>query len=478
MKKGHKILRYIFSMVMIMAVAFALCSCQSSSRWNLSETDVESIDNGIAYQSISTDGSLIFEITYTEPVISQAITVDDVKVLNKTLATEAIKADNYTDNVINGKVINECSVTVTQVECSEDLTDVKITFEGVSTELYAVLINKNVTTNGHFVLLEKYTETLISDDDSTVVYEKTYASEHFNWKNGLSFTMSMLSNIANISAGYVFKSPTTMVAGVMGILTSIGANFTNPEGANVVAMFNTLNDKIDNISANLTKNFNQLQNEEIQTQFKVDQAILLEYQEAINNFNQNYIYQLDNFYTYMNNSMSNYIREAVNSDQYSLDLWFYKDDNGVWQVASINDIDKKTMTELVIDINDFTNSKEYLDSHNQTIKDEFNKALEKDIKFACGNIDNNPISMSLDDLSNAAYTYFMECMMQKYFVENPLKATELQVLVENESMAIYGGGIGTKSIVEDYVERLKYMYNFAGESKTTITTIFANLLFN
>lgn len=314
---------------------------------------------------------------------------------------------------------------------------------------------------------------LTSGVEDQLHFEKEYISNRLTYADGGKFAMSMLSNIGTICAGGAYASPTTVCAGIIGLINTITDNFASDKGPTIKDVMNKLNEmdlKLDAINEKLERNYIQLAEESVRTQAMVDQVLLEQMESSIQDFNTNYVMPIENyqrdFTDYLEQSFKSYVRSSETES-----LRIYKTSDKQWAIVPLMEQNSKTVT-INVNIPEFVNATTFLDKNYNVVSEGFMDRLGQDLEAAINNV-NIPSDLKAEDARDMLTASIIEKMTKDYYVNNHNKALEIRNLAINFAKQINGKAI--KSVADNYINRLQYLYNFAGEIKNTATDLFANL---
>ncbi len=313
--------------------------------------------------------------------------------------------------------------------------------------------------------------------DEQLVFEEGYINSHFNYAEGGKFAISVISGIGNIAAGAMFDSPTAIVGGIFSIISAMNDQFNGSSGPTIADVMNKLSEmdsKLDAMNDKLDKNHNELLSEEVRTQAKVDQVLLEQQEQALESFHNLQVIPLENF----KRDFSDYIEQSYKSyvaTEQTSEIYLSKDEKNQWTLVDVIDEGKPEQTKFSLTINDFKNAKECLENNYNVIVTGFMDNLNKDLDTAIADV-SLPNGLDKETYRNFVGANIIQRFTKKYYEDNHQKALDLRNLAINYATQI--SGKSTKSVIERYINRLEYMYNFAGEMKAPLTGIFANLAHN
>lgn len=313
--------------------------------------------------------------------------------------------------------------------------------------------------------------------DEQLVFEENYISKPFNYAEGGKFAISIISGMGSIAGGVAFDSPTAVVSGVFSILTSINDQLNGSSGPTIADVMNKLGEmdtKLDAINEKIDQNHNQLLSETVRTQAMVNQVLLEEQEQALESFNNFYSVPLENYTRDFSDYIEQSYKSYVSTDEVA-EIYLSKDEKNQWTLVDVIDEGKADQTKFSLTIDNFTNSKTFLEENYNIVTVGFMDNLNKDLDNAIEDV-SLPNGLDKKVCRDFIGANLVERFTQKYYKDNHQKALDLRNLVINYSKQV--SGKSSKSILERYVNRLEYMYNFAGEMKTPITGILANLAHN
>lgn len=313
-----------------------------------------------------------------------------------------------------------------------------------------------------------------SKEETQLTFEEKYIEDRYSYSSGGKFALSILSNVGSICAGVGFNSPVAVVSGVFGIISSFGDNFAATNGPTTQDIMNKLDEmdtKLDAINATLNENYSQLMSETVRTQAMVDKVLLEEQESAITNFYTTYAMPIENherdFADYLEQSLKLFV-----SDKQSVSFYVHKNEEKNWALNSLLDVESAKELEITVNIDSFSHTSEFLEKNFNTVTKGFMDNLYQDLENGIASA-TLPEGLSTKDACDFLAGNVIENITKTYYVEHHDKALELRNNVINYSKSI--SGKTGKSVIDRYVLRMQYMYNFAGEIKNTVTDLFSNI---
>ncbi len=471
MKKNVSLLLVLSLPLMILSS----CANSTDSKWNYSRSDMSNfvsmeaalIDNGDSTSSFNLDLGVSF--------LKESLDKDDLIVYDRSKAAKVMeeKKKDYADY----SVLKEASLDVSKIETPEEKDGFKVTFSSSDTADYGMLIHSSVISSDEYMMVSKYESEAVLYSDPQTEFEERYAKDKWSWNTGAKFAYQILSNIGMIFVGAAADSPTAIFSAVYSILGTLGDTFFGGGGTTIQDVMNQLKEtdrKIDELSARLEKNTQQLASEIVRAETLVDQANLNTLDLAVNDFATNCLAPINNFNRNLADELGSFYRSFVKSSE-TINLLLSQGDDGKWRSASLMDLDDATTYNFSLTIADFVNAKAHLAEHSDIVVSGFMSELEKDIDSAVEAKSDLPEGIDKADLRGFIVSMIYDTFMKQYFSSSEDKAREYRNLIIELSERLLGAS-GKISILNTYLSRLQYMYNFASEIKSPIRSLTVNLL--
>ncbi|MCQ2743086.1 MAG: hypothetical protein MJ239_07380 [Bacilli bacterium] len=404
-----------------------------------------------------------------------AITASDLKVFNYTKINEEI-ASGKTDDYLSYDLITKYQASVKEVKKVNDGQDIKITFSGNDDDIYGVLVwGTGSTLNTPIISLAGESSNAHEANTVQTEFEEKYInSEEPSWDKA-KIALNLLGNICSMLLGYKDGSASAIGGGVFGLINLLGDTFIGESGPTLIDVINKLNEiskKIDAISEKITMNHNQLLEELVRTQAQIDQVLLNGYETNITSFNTDFIMPINDFKRNLTDFVSQRLKEFVKENQ-TIDLYYSKDSSNQWEHHSVSD-STEGLTQFRINLDDFKYSKAFLSDHGNVVCHGFVDEFKKDIDSAVGKATSKPEGMTDRIFGDHILEQVFESIIRDRFYNDHAGSLEVKNKAINFIYRI--SGKDSKSIVEAYVERIKYMFNFAVEGKDMYRSLLSNLL--
>ncbi len=463
--------------------AFSICLALLSSCGNQDQTPEgwaytkEDMSKFISLDAVLVDKGnnvLTFSNDTNVALFSNDLNEDNVIVYDIDKASKILEEKNkeYADY----SVLKEASLPISLIETLPDKDGFNVTFSSSDSLNYGMLISSSVTCSKEYIMVSKAEgeANLVSDPQS--IFEENYLKQGSGWDEGGKFIFQIVSNIGTIIVGTAADNPVAILSGTLGILGTLGDNFLSG-GATIQSVMNQLKEtdrKIDELSAKLEKNTQQLASEIIRTEALVDQTNLNTLNLAINDFATNCISPINVFNRNLGDEVGSYYRDFVQTSE-TVNLALEKTSTGEWASTSLTDISDDSVYNFSLTISDFPNAKAHLASHNNIVEEGFMGELDKDIDASIAAKTDLPEGIDKENLRGFVSAMIYEQFMKQYFSTHREKAQEYQNLVIEFAERILGSS-GKVSILGTYLSRLECMYNFGSEIKPLVRALSVNLL--
>lgn len=420
------------------------------------------------------ENTTTFKVKSTNPIFDKSVNKNDIRIFDLDAALE--EKNNKEKGYLEYPSIKKHLENIKELTVNDELNEFEVTVNGHINNRLAILINKDVTNNSdyHAICLPETNELGLARTNPQVDFEEKYIKEEWSWATGGKFVSTLLTNIGSIVAGAYFASYATTVVGVFSLIGTLGDQFngTGPTNKDLMNKLNIMDAKLDDIINTLEENHNQLMQEEIRTQVEVDKAILQTLESQMTDFTTDYIVPLDDyrrdFADYIEQSYKSYVKE----DQV-INMYLEKDEKGKWGLVLIPDEIPASQQLVSISISNFENAQEFLRTHNNIVEEGFMDEFNKDIEKAISTVE-IPTGLTNEVVTAFAHGNIVDHFTQKYYQENHEKALDLRNKVINFSKRI--SGRLSNSILNTYISRFEYMYNFASEIKEPVIDLVSNIM--
>ena len=454
-------------------ILLASCGNSEDDKWSYSRNDMADFIKIDAEFETKEDGTATLAAISNDSIFTTDLSKSDVIVYDIDQAIKKLSESNkdYADY----SILKEASTNVTNVQTSEGKDGFEVTFLLNEGENYGMLINSSVVVNSKYLMVspaEKKDFDGNSDPQSD--FEESYVTKGITWGDGGQFAYQIISNIGTIIVGGVTDNPCSIASGIFGLLGTLSQSLMpgGPTMQDIMDQLKETDRKIDALSDKIDRNTQQLADEIVRAEAMVDQANLNTLNIAINDFATNCLAPINNFNRNLADEVGFYYRDYVTETQ-TIDLYLFKNDDGEWESTPLGEMNGNTNFSLTIA--NFDNARDHLSKHGNIVEEGFMEELDKDVDKAIALKTDLPEGIDKDNLRQFVTSMIYEKFSKQYFSSNVTKAQDYRDQMITCAQRISGTG-GMISILNSYLSRLQYMYNFAGEIKDNIRTLSANIL--
>lgn len=448
------------------------------SRWKYSKDEMNQF---FVYEAETymQGNSIFMTIQEDFPIFSKDVTENDIISFNQDEILADLSSGKIKDDYVTYRDMQAHPVKILSISNDEMRKSLTLEFDAEGGFEHRALINKEVCGGfAHMLVKEKPMRSYLEQTEKEqLFYEIDYLHSEGAQMDSMKKAFDLIGNIAAIVVGAATKQACSAVGGIFGVLSTLTSIFGSIGQLTLQDVMNKLNEmdnKLNDIQATLEKNHNQLMDETVRTHADVDKVLLNQYEQDITAFYTDYINKIEDKKRNLGDYVAGRFKSIVNDGTYTVSLPYLHDSNGT-KLLGEQEKAKATFTSTYT-ITNFTNSKAFLTKTDGRVVDGFMDEFHKDVKAS---IEGQTKSEYLDyeTLSKDIVYKFSELNTQSYFAD-PSRYSEAQDtrnLIINFEKRI--AGLNGRSIVTSFIERLRYMYNFMGESRENETHILANLLF-
>lgn len=448
----------------------ASCQDQEQNKWSYSKEDMSNFISVEAKLSKNTDGTSTFIYNTESKIFDSDLKKNDVIVFDIDKAVSALEESKK--EYIDYSTLKTASVEVSDVITSSDMAGFEVTFASNDESTYGMLINSSATAFSQYIMVSEGKNDFDAKDPQAE-FEDLYIKSGITWEDGGKFVYQLISGIGTIIVGAATENPGTISTGIFSLLGTLSESLLSggPTMQNIMDQLKETDRKIDELSAKIDRNTQQLADEIVRAEAMVDQANLNTLNLAINDFATNCLAPINTFNRNLADEVGFYYRDYVKSPQ-TIDLCLNKNSDGEWESTPLGEI---TGTNFSLYISSFDNALAHLSKHSNIVEEGFMDELGKDIENAINLKTDLPDGIEKDTLRDFVASMIYEQFSKQYFSANMDKAQQYRNYMIECAQRI-NGSAGMISILNTYSSRLQYMFNFAGEIKSSIRTISANIL--
>ncbi len=474
----------LLSLSSLMALPVVGCSKEEEKEkgWNINGSDYQNIlkfENKVS----QTNGKFEFTIDNDFGPFKGKINEDDVILfsINNLKEIKGKKYYTYED-------FKNCEIKKETFVSSDIGRGFTITFDGNPNERYGTLTNKSATIDNLYAFSAmneslNATRTFKQEDGE---WEDAYiesAAEYTDPTIGLNIEMY----IANIILGGMTENPVSVANGIYGLLGTF-FNAVKPAEPSIQDVLDKLDDmdkKLDEINAEIQKNQKELINEHVYEQAQIDKVLATLYQQDITAFVTDYIDPIDTIERKYSQYVETKLKEVVKAEPQKVGLHYKRNTRGKLILISQCEADyDDSFTKIFIGKNfGWTNAKKYLEDHNDIVGEGFMDELQKDI---ANTVHKNYVSniYPQDELTEEQYRKdYLSAILDEF--EKQKHSGEYGSEAYNDASNMLDkcillmkriSGVATgESILNSIINRVKYIYNFASETKAKVRKIIANI---
>jgi hypothetical protein len=451
----------IISLLVAIITTFALASC-GRSKWKYSKKDASEFIELNAQVSKKDSTKYETDITSENPVFKNIVSKDNILLFDLSKVNNVkgyMKYEDIKDHLIPISSTNQSSNQAITIEFfDDDVTEI------------GVLDHKDSLKKNSFA----YAVGRIFSNKEEL--QTKYEEEIFKKKGGWDTAnkgIQMANYITSSILGYIANNPSLFAGGIFCLSTTLGNAFlsSGPTLTDVSRELGVIDAKIDAISNQIDANQKEILDEFVRTQAMIDEVKVNQYNQNIQAFQTSYA--IEEYLLVYKDSIEQYFKKYV-SEPHNVCVYYGKDDT---LLKSEDDISNAEKVEFKI--SEFKYSIDYLKKNKDIVDDKFPLAMNKDIKAELNGV-TLPKGRSLDVVVEDIYKIICDIVNQEVLTkENEVMHRDVLQLVNNfVSYAKAIAGINFESVINSYVCRLEYIYNFSYETKKIVRDFFAAIKLN
>ena len=453
----------ILSLLFATITTCALASC-GRSKWEYSKKDASEFIELNAKVSKKDSEKYEMDITSENPVFKNIVYKDNILLFDLSKVNNVkgyMKYEDVKDHLIPISSTNESSNQAITIEFfDDDVTEI------------GVLVHKDSLKKNSFAY--GVGRILSNKEELQTKYEEEIIKKKGGWDTA-NKGIQMANYITSSILGYIANNPSVFAGGIFGLATTLGNAFlsSGPTLADVSKQLGVIDAKIDAISNQIDANQKEILDEFVRTQAMIDEVKVNQYNQNIQAFQTSYVKPIEDYLLIYKDSIEQYFKKYV-SEPEIVCVYYGKDDI---LMKSEDDITNAEKFELSIP--EFKNSIDYLKKNKEIVDDKFPLAMNKDIKAALNGVA-LPKGRSLDLVIEDIYKTICDSVNQEVLTkENEVVHRDVLQFVNNfVSYAKAIAGINFESVINSYVSRLEYIYNFSFETKKIVRDLFAAIKLN
>lgn len=465
-----------------MTITLISCSNKNSENgWEISEEDYQNI---LKFENQVSEKNGKLELTIDDDFgsFNGVVNQNDVILFNLNKLKESSKNKRYSYEDYKNSEINKDSFISSNI--GRGFT---VTFEGNSNEKYGVLINKNATLDKQFAIsaMKESLNATKSFKQEEGEWEDAYiesSAEYVDPTTGLNIELY----IAEIVLGGMTSNPVAIATGVYGLISTFfnAVKPAEPSIQDVLDKLAEMDEKLDEINLEIQKNQKELINELIYEQAQIDKTLAAIYQQDITAFVTDYVDPIDSIERKYSQYIEAKLKEVVKANPKDIELHYIRNSEGKIHLVSQCEPEYTNGSSIVYTAKNsgWSNSIKYLKEHNDIIGEGFTEELEKDIANTVTQNYGNALpkgEIKEEDYKKDIYAAMLDDFeRQKHSGEYGSEAYKdaSDMLDKCILMIKRVSGVSTgESILNSFINRVKYIYNFGHEAKDKVRNVIANI---
>ena len=456
-----KYIKYLFCIAFLFIIGFTVASCSGSADWEYTKADMVKFTELSTKLSKNDDDSLTVKIDNSESIFKNDIKEKYILFYNSNDIEDA-SYRRYED-------VKDHLISIRNIKI--DSSNLSFDFDGDYEEPYEIIIHKDVMNNGNFAM--GYVKVnLFSNEPIVTNYEEKIIKTKGSWDD-VQKGINLLSGVAQVILGFMEGNPIAIAGGTCGACGALGSIFFSggPTLATVTKQLNIIDAKLDALTAQIDVNQKQILDEFVRTQAMIDEVKINQYNQNIQAYYTDYVKPIEDFMLVYKDMLEQEYRRYVDSS-HTITLYYGNDNKLLFK--SEQDITGATTKEYAISA--FSNAKSYLEKNRGIVGDGYPSALYNDIKEALKN-QSLPSGKSIDNVADDVYSTISEEVNQAVLTkeDQTLHSKVLQFVSDFVDFSKALSGINFESVINSYISRLEYIYNFSKEIKSSVRDLLANL---
>ena len=461
----------IFTIILLLSLTiFTTVSCKKKNNdtglnWSFSKKDASKfveLDANIVQEE---DGTLVLNATYNNAIFTGKLDNTTVLLYNFNKLNDIKDYIKYED--IKSALVNYDSIVVND---SKDKITIK--FSGNEEDEYGIIIHKDSLSIDTFASAFAHKEPKFNVNVVTE-YEESIIKKKGTWDDANKM-LQMANYISQMVLGFMSDSPTAFAAGAFGIAQTLGVSFFGKQAtiASVSKQLEVVDHKLDLLTAQIDSNQKQIIDEFVRTQAMIDEVKVNQYNQNITAYQTDYVKPLDDYIFIYKDTVEQALKSYVNEAK-SISV-FYANNYKDLLFKSENDI--TSAESFTYSIENFSNAKMFLDNNKGIVGEGFAQAITKDIKQS---LEGKPLpgNKKIDDVADDVYKTLMDEVNQVVLTKEDenLHKDILQFISNFISYAKALAGVNFESVINSYISRLEYIYNYTSETKPLVRDLLASI---
>ena len=466
----RKIIKVFAIILLLSLTVFTTVSCGKKDKntvdWSYSKKDASKfveLDGEIA----QSEKDLTFTLTYKDAIFKDNIDKSHI------LLFDFSNIENVKDYIKYEDVLNFL-VDYSSLRVDDSKNKIEITFNGNPEDTYGVIIHKDSLTiddfASGFASGPQYLNKVVITD-----YEENLIKTKGGW-DVANKMLTLASHISQVVLGFATNTPNSYAAGIFGIAQTLGISFFGKQTSidAVSKQLEVVDHKIDMLTAQIDSNQKQIIDEFVRTQAMIDEVKVNQYNQNITAFQTDYVKPLDDYIFIYKDTVEQAYKSYI-SESKSVTV-HYKNNTNYTDLVFESEGSLENTEAFTVNIEKFTNAMSYLSEHNNTVGDGFANALLKDIESNVNNVVTTT-GRSADKVSEDVYKALTNDVNQLVLSkeDDTLHRDVLNFISNFISYAKALAGVNFESVINSYISRLEYIYNYTSETKPLVRDLLASL---
>lgn len=463
MRKQIERITYI---ILFFLAIITLVSC-GKDKWDYSKEDVAKFAELTAEVS-KQDDVMKLTLTNDEPIFKSKIKKSDI------LLFEYASLRSTSTGYLSYKEIknNTIKISNASVESSKKL---ELTFSSPSINNYGVIIHKSALTNKyHAIGAANYIDS--SNSKTITEYEEQLIAKKGTWSD-MNSSIQMANYVSQIILSVMTDNPISFAGGVFGVVSTLGSAYFSSGASldSIAKQLDVVDAKLDAITNQIDENQKQILDEFVRTQAMIDEVKVIQYNQNITAYQTDYVKPINDYLLVYKDSIEQALRKYV-SEERNVRVYYGEKEYNANDVIFASEEDISSATYVDFQISEFSYAKAYLKKNKDIVGDGFAKELNKDILAALDGV-TLPTGREKSVVAEDIYKTLIDNINQDVLTkeDETLHRDVLQFVSNFVSYANALAGINFESVINSYISRLEYIYNFHGEIKEIVRGLLASI---
>ena len=357
-------------------------------------------------------------------------------------------------------------------ELSLDYMSFSIDFVGEANSSYGVLVHKKVIENNNYAIA--FASTL--GGKIITEYEESIIKQKGKWDDA-NRAIQVASYLSQIVLSFMSDQTIPFAGGIFGLASTLGPLFFSSGASldSIAKQLDVIDGKIDALNAQIDANQKEILDQLVQTQAMIDEVKVIGYNQNITAYQTDYVKPLTDYIMIYKDMVEQAMKKYV-AEGHTVSVYYGKSSYAENDLIFSSEQDVSTAQKVDVVINNFNNALAYLANNRNIVGDGLPQAINKDIQEAIKNV-SLPNGKSKDAFIEDIYKTICdnintECLSKE---DATLHRDVLQFINNFISYAKALAGVNFESVINSYISRLEYIYNFSIEIKPVVIDLLASI---